>query len=84
MSTQMVIRIDEEMKTRFGRIVRMEGKAQSTKVKELIRDYVEKNDMEKYVEDLWLRIGKKIRRRFSMKDVPRIIAEVRNGKGKKT
>ena len=84
MDTQMIIRLDEELKNRFAKIVRLEGKSQSVKTRELIREYVEKNDMEGYVEDLWNRIGKKVRKEYSLKDVPAIIAEVRKEKrGKK-
>lgn len=84
MDTQMIIRLDEELKNKFAKIVRLEGKSQSVKTRELIREYVEKNDMEGYVEELWDRIGKKVRKQFSLKDVPRIIADVRKEKrGKK-
>ena len=84
MDTQMIVRLDEELKNRFARIVRLEGKSQSVKTRELIREYVEKNDMEGYVEDLWNRIGKKVQKKYSLKDVPVIIAEVRKEKrGKK-
>lgn len=84
MDTQMIIRLDEELKNRFAKIVRLEGKSQSVKTRELIMDYVEKNDIEGYVEDLWNRIGKKVQKKYSLKDVPAIIAEVRKEKrGKK-
>jgi predicted DNA-binding protein len=84
METQMIVRIDEELKNKFTRIVKLEGKSQSVKTRELIREYVEKNDMEIYVGELWDRIGRKIRKQYSLKDVPRIIADVRREKrGKK-
>jgi len=84
METQMIVRIDEELKNKFTRIVKLEGKSQSVKTRELIREYVEKNDMESYVGELWDRIGRKIRKQYSLKDVPRIIADVRREKrGKK-
>ena len=80
MGTQMIIRIDEELKNKFTKIAGLEGKSQSVKTRELIREYVEKNDMEEYVDGLWNRIGRKIRKQYSLKDVPRIIAEVRKEK----
>jgi predicted DNA-binding protein len=80
METQMIVRIDEELKNKFTRIVKLEGKSQSVKTRELIREYVEKNDMEIYVGELWDRIGRKIRKQYSLKDVPRIIADVRREK----
>ncbi len=84
MDAQMIVRLDEELKNRFARIVKMEGKSQSVKTRELIREYVEKNDMEGYIEDLWKRIGNKVQKQYSLKDVPRVIAEVRKEKrGKK-
>ncbi len=80
MDTQMIVRLDEELKTKFAKIASLEGKSQSLKTRELIREYVEKNDMEDYVEKLWDRIGRKISKKYSLKDVPRIIAEVRKEK----
>ncbi len=80
MDTQMIVRIDEDLKNKFTKIVKLEGKSQSVKTRELIREYVEKNDMEGYIDELWGRIGKKIKEKYSLKDVPRIIADVRREK----
>jgi predicted DNA-binding protein len=61
MSTQMIIRIDDEIKNRLNRLARIEGKTTSEMVRELIEDYIKERDISAYVDDLWNRIGKKLK-----------------------
>ena len=78
MSTQMVIRIDDETKARFQRVSRMEGKTASEKLRELIENYVRKADLSQVVDDLWERIGARAREKgINEEDVERIIRETR-------
>lgn len=84
MSTQMIIRIDEEIKNKFSKLVRMEGKTVSEKIRELISEYAEEKDIGKYIDDLWNRIGTKAKRKgYSLSDVDKIIREVRKEKRSK-
>jgi len=50
MATQMIIRMDPELK---GKIARAEGKNTSEMVRGLIEDYVKEHDISSYVDDLW-------------------------------
>ena len=77
MSSQMVIRIDEETKERFYRLARMEGKSASGKIREMIEDYISKTDVSHIIDNLWARIGLKIKDKEYMEDdIEKMIKDV--------
>ena len=81
MSTQMIVRIDPELKTKVNNLAKTEGKNISEVVRELLEDYVKDRDIGLYIDDLWKRIGTKLESRgFGPKDISRIIQEVRTKK----
>jgi len=81
MSTQMIVRIDPELKTKVNNLAKAEGKNISEVVRELLEDYVKDRDIGLYIDDLWKRIGTKLESRgFGPKDISRIIQEVRTKK----
>jgi hypothetical protein len=57
----MIIRIDPELKEKLYKLARAEGKPASRMVRELIADYVKDRDIGAYVDDLWDRIGGKLK-----------------------
>ncbi|MEW6409703.1 MAG: ribbon-helix-helix protein, CopG family [Nitrospirota bacterium] len=61
MTTQMIIRIDDEIKNRLNKLARLEGKTTSEMVRELIEERIKERDIGVYVDDLWNRIGKKLK-----------------------
>jgi predicted DNA-binding protein len=61
MTTQMIIRIDSKMKNRLNKLARVEGKTTSQMVMELIKDYIKEKDIGGYIDNLWDRIGGKLR-----------------------
>jgi len=61
MSTQMIIRMDSEMKNRLNKLARVEGKTTSQMVRELIDDYMREKDIGTYIDNLWDRIGGKMK-----------------------
>ena len=61
MTTQMIIRIDEGVKDRLNRLARLEGKTTSEMVRELIEERIKERDIGAYVDDLWNRIGRKLK-----------------------
>jgi predicted DNA-binding protein len=78
MANQMIVRIDPDLKTKVGHLAKVEGKSVSAVVRELLEDYVKNRDMGSYIDDLWDRMGNKIKSRgFSRKDLSRILREVR-------
>jgi len=78
MSTQMIVRIDPELKARVTNLAKAEGKTISEVVRELLEDYVRNRDIGSYIDDLWKRIGTRLKsRRIGPKDIQRVIQEVR-------
>jgi predicted DNA-binding protein len=82
MAAQMIIRIDPEAKNRLNKLARVEGKTTSQKVRELIEDYIKERDISAYIDDLWNRIGGKLRDRgVKPSDIDRAIKETRRKQG---
>ena len=78
MTTQMIVRIDPELKNKVNSIAKTEGKSVSEVVRELLEDYVKNRDIGLYIDDLWQRIGDKlISRKIGPKEIQRAIQEVR-------
>ena len=61
MSTQLIIRIDPDTKNKLYKLARQEGKTTSQMVRELIDDYIKDRDIGAYINDLWKRIGGKLK-----------------------
>ncbi|TET69227.1 MAG: ribbon-helix-helix protein, CopG family [Candidatus Aminicenantes bacterium] len=81
MSTQMIVRIDPELKTKVNNLAKTEGKSISEVVRGLLEDYVKDRDIGLYIDDLWKRISTKLTSRgFGPKDIKRVIQEVRTKK----
>jgi predicted DNA-binding protein len=82
MISQMIVRIDAEVKDRFNKFARGEGKTASQMVRELIGNYIKERDISAYVDDLWSRIGRKLESRgVKQKDIGRAIKGARNSRG---
>ena len=78
MNTQMIVRVDSELKNKVNNLAKAEGKSVSEVVRELLEDYVKNRDIGIYIDDLWQRIGDKlVSRKFSPKDIQSAIQEVR-------
>ena len=60
MTTQMIIKIDAELKDKVANIALSERKNLSEVVRELLENYVNERDIELYIDGLWLNIGKKM------------------------
>ena len=79
MKKQLIIRIDEELKSKFSKIARTEGKTMSEKIRELVSAYTAGNDFAAIVDNLWDRVTKKIESgKFKQEDIDRKIKEARN------
>lgn len=78
MTTQMIVRINPELKNKVNSLAKAEGKSVSEVVRELLEDYVKNRDIGLYVDDLWQRIGDKlVSRKVGPKEIQRAIQEVR-------
>ena len=79
MGSQMIVKIDEEKKEKFCRLVRMEGKSASGKIREMIEDYISKNDISYVINNLWARIGLKMKDKgFKESDIEKMINDARD------
>jgi hypothetical protein len=77
----MIVRIDPKIKERFNKLVRVEGKTSSQMVRELIENYLKERDIGTYVDDLWGRIGGKLRLKgVRQRDIDKAIKEVRKNR----
>ena len=77
----MIIRLDPEIKDRVARLAKVEGKTTSQIVRELLDRYVQERDLAGYIDQVWARIGQKLRRSgATARDVNRAITLVRRGR----
>ena len=78
MTTQMIVRIDTKMKDKLSKLARLEGKTTSQMVRELVEEYVSERDISAYIDDLWNRIGGRLRDKgIKSKDIKNAIKETR-------
>ena len=78
MATQMVIRIDEELKEQSARLARQEGKSLSELVRDLLAHYTREHSSEARFDRLWDTIGHKlVNNGVTEDDVADAIAQVR-------
>ena len=78
MSTQMIIRVDPELKERVSALAKAEGKNVSEVVRELLKAYIKERDLSGYIDDLWNRIGGKMRKKgMDRRRVNEVIRQVR-------
>jgi len=78
MSTQMIVRIDPNLKDKVNNLAKAEGKSVSEVVRELLEEYVKNRDIGQYVDDLWGRIGSKLTSRgIGPEEIQKVIQKVR-------
>lgn len=81
MSTQMLIKINPNLKEKLDNLARREGKSTSQVVREVVENHIKERDVSTYIDDLWDRIGRKIQlKKVKLKDIEKIIKEVRQPK----
>jgi len=81
LSTQMIVRIEPELKDKVARLARAEGKTTSEVVRGLLEDYVASRDIAASIDGLWERIGRRLAREdVTSEGVAEAIREVRRGK----
>jgi predicted transcriptional regulator len=81
MSTHMMIRIESDLKERFARLARMEGKSTSRMIRDLVEHFIEERDIRTYMDDLWARVGGRLKSKgFKASDVSKAVRQVRQGR----
>ena len=81
MVSQVLIRVDKELKDKFQRLSGREQKSVNQKVRELMEEYVREHDMEAAMRSLWDEIGLSLRQKgYKASDVSKMVKEVRSGR----
>jgi hypothetical protein len=84
MLSQVTIRIDPEIKKRFSKPVRAEGKTPGQVLSHLIENYIKQRDTRTYIDDLWTRIEGKLRSKdLKQREMNRVIKEARKAADKR-
>ena len=83
MTTQMIIRVEPDLKNKIAQLAKSECKNLSELVRELLEKYTRERDMGAYIDTLWDKIGNSLSRsnNISQKDINKAIREVRSGNG---
>jgi len=80
MVTQMIVRIEPDLKDKASRLAKAEGKNLSELVRDLLASYTKQRDMSAYVDSIWERIGGDFsRNNVSEADIETAIKKVRAG-----
>ncbi len=61
MSKQLIVRIDPGLKDRLFKMAQSEGKPASKMVRDIIAEYVKERDIGAHIDDLWTRVGEKLK-----------------------
>lgn len=78
MTTQMIIRVEPDLKNKISQLAKSEGKNLSELVRELLERYAKERDVSGYIENLWDKIGHTLlQNNISEADIEDAIREVR-------
>ncbi len=78
MATQMIIRVESDLKDKVSKFAKAEGKNLSELVRELLINYTKERDMSTYIDDLWDRIGQNFsQQNISETDIEDAIKQIR-------
>ena len=81
MTTQLIVRIDSELKNKVTRFAKAEGRNVSEIVREQLENYVKDRDIGSYIDGLWDRIGERIKAKgFGPGDIENVIRDSRADK----
>jgi hypothetical protein len=81
MTSQILVRVDKELKEKFQRLTGIERKSINEKVRELMEEYVREHSMESAMKNLWDEIGRSMKKKgYKESDVEKMIRKVRSAK----
>lgn len=81
MNAQMIVRIDPELKKKASMLAMAEGKNISEIVRDLLEEYVKDRNISGYIDELWDRIGTKMKKKGkTIHDIDSVISQVRSKK----
>ncbi len=80
MTTQMLIKLDSEMKEKLSFLAKREGESVNFVIRNLIDEYIKNKDITCHIDELWQRIGNQmLSQDISTKDINKAIKAVRKG-----
>ncbi|MFH1995181.1 MAG: hypothetical protein ABIJ24_05770 [Nitrospinota bacterium] len=81
MASQILVRVDNELKEKFQRVSGIERKSVNEKLRELMEEYVRDHSMESAMKNLWDDIGRSMKKKkYKESDVEKMIRKVRTVK----
>ena len=81
MTSQILVRVDKELKEKFQRLTGIERKSVNEKVRELMEEYVREHSMESAMKNIWEEIGRSMKKKgYKESDVDKMIKKVRSAK----
>jgi predicted DNA-binding protein len=81
MTSQILVRLDKELKDKFQWLSGIERKSVNEKVRELMEKYVKEHSLEATMKNLWDEIGSSMKKKgYKEADVARMIKKVRSAK----
>ena len=84
MSSQVIIRVDNDLKENFARLSRIEGKNASQVMREMMERYVKEHDFASHIDEVWNTISEKLKSRsITEKDMHNSIKKYRKEKRRK-
>ena len=79
MTTQMIIRIEPNLKDKVSSLAKSEGKSLSELVRELLVNYTKDRDMGAYMDSIWGAIGDKLSlEKITQSDIETAIKDARS------
>jgi predicted DNA-binding protein len=79
MTTQMIVRVEPNLKNKVSQLAKAEGKNLSELVRELLEKYTKERDMSAYIDNLWEKIGQNFaQNNVSEVDIENAIEQVRS------
>lgn len=81
MMSQILVRIDKELKEKFQKLSGTERKSVNEKLRELMEEYVREHSMESSMKALWDEAGRSMQKKgIKETDIEKMIRKVRAGK----
>jgi len=81
MTSQILVRLDKELKDKFQWLSGIELKSVNEKIRELMEKYVKEHSLEATMKNLWDEIGSSMKKKgYKEADVARMIKKVRSAK----
>jgi hypothetical protein len=79
MTSQILVRVDKELKDKFQRLSGTERKSVNEKLRELMEEYVREHSLEPSMKTLWDEVGQSLKKKgYKESDVKKMIRKVRS------